>query len=328
MIPRCRNLRSILHPIWVAVLLVCAASCDAVAENVVLHLRNGDRIAGFVVSEYTNRLVLSNSWAKELSIPLSEIGQREIIAAGTNQISSTNKLASLKAATPPVTPSLFKHWKGEAEIGLDLIYSTTDQRTYHGRVKLNYELPYRTEPKLFFRNAFDYSAEYGRTDKTKSSDRMGASDKSTFDIRKRWYAYNLAGIGYDRVRKIALQFEEGPGVGYHLFTLTNLTMNLESGANYQVQYQTDNTDTRDFFFRLAEDFNLKLSSRTTLTEKFEFFPREDLSEYRSRFESTLSYNLWRYVFLNFTLRDYYDTKPATGASANELQIRSALGVKF
>src|ERR1043166_447792 len=122
MIPRCRNLRLILHPIRVAVLLVCAVGRNAVAENVILHLRNGDRIAGHVISEYTNRLVLSNSWVKELSIPLSEIGQREIIAAGTNQISSTNKLASLKAATLPATPPLFKHWKGEAEIGLDLIY--------------------------------------------------------------------------------------------------------------------------------------------------------------------------------------------------------------
>src|SRR5882757_3700155 len=90
MIPHRRNLRSIFHPIRVAVLLVCAAGRDVVAENVVLHLRNGDRIAGFVISEYTNRLVLSNSWAKELSVPLSEIGQREIIAAGTNQFGSTN----------------------------------------------------------------------------------------------------------------------------------------------------------------------------------------------------------------------------------------------
>jgi len=339
--PQRRILNSILHPIRVAVLLVCALSVSARAENVILYLKSGDKITGFVVSDYTNRVVLSNSWVKELSVPLTEIERREIVAAGTNHLAATNALAKLKAQViPAAPPPLFKHWKGEAEVGLDLVYSTSDQRTYHGRFKLSYERPYASNPKNFLRNTLDYHVEYGKTEQkvngvnetTTSADQMGVSDKTSMDFDGRWYGYNLVGAGFDRVRRIDLQVEEGPGLGYHLITLTNLAANLEGGANYQVQYNTveggTNTQTSDFFYRLAEDIIWKINSRTTLSEKAEFFPRLDFPQYRLRAETTLSYNLWRYVYLNMTVRDSYDTRPAIGAKPNELEVHSALGVKF
>src|SRR2546423_1036996 len=47
------------------------------AETVVLHLKNGDRIAGTIISEDTNRVVISTTWIKELAIPVFEIKNRE-----------------------------------------------------------------------------------------------------------------------------------------------------------------------------------------------------------------------------------------------------------
>lgn len=316
-----------------------AAFGRADGQGVVLYLKSGDKISGYIVTEYTNRLVLSNSWVRDLSVPLSEIERREIaIAGGTNHVAGTNLIAKVKAkaAISTTPPPLFKHWKGMAEVGLDLIYSTTDQKTYHGRFQLSYELPYTSNPKNFFRNTLDYNIQYGKTSQTisnknvtaTSSDQMGASDKTSMDFDKHWYAYNLGGVGFDRVRDITFDAEEGPGLGYHLLSQTNLTANVESGFNYQIQYHTDHTRQRDFFYRLAEDATWKISPNTTLGEKAEFFPRWDLSEYRIRAEATLSYNLWRYVYLNMTVTDYYDTKPAVSAPPNELQVHSALGLKF
>jgi hypothetical protein len=327
----------IIHPIWVAVVLACALCSGARAQRVILYLKSGDRISGNIVSEYTNRVVLSNTWVKELSVPLAEIAQREIIlAAGTNHL-GTNAIAKIKLPAPPATPPpLFKHWKGEAEVGVDYTDSTSDQRTYHGRFKLSYEQPYAWNPKNFFRNSLDYELAYGKTTQRSagtnttltSSDRMGMSDKTTADFDGRWYTYNLGGVGYDRIRNISLAAEEGPGLGYHVLTRTNLTANLESGVNYQIQDNTDKTHSRDFFLRLAEDVTWKLNPRTTFTEKAEFFPRVNFAEYRLRAEATLSYNLWRYIYWNTTIRDNYDTTPAAKVQGNEFEIHSALGVKF
>jgi hypothetical protein len=327
----------IIHPIWVSVVLLCALCSGARAQNVILYLKSGDRVSGRIVSEYTNRVVLSNSWTQELTVPLAEIAQREILLAkGTNHIAGTNAVAKVKLPAPPTPPPLFKHWKGEAEVGLDYTDSTSDQRTYHGRFKLSYELPYEANPKNFFRNSLDYELAYGKTSQKNggtnttvtSADRMGMSDKTTADFDTHWYAYNLGGVGYDRVRNISLAAEEGPGLGYHLLTRSNLTANVESGANYQIQYNTDKTRSRDFFFRFAEDTTWKLNPRTTFTEKIEFFPRVNLAEYRVRAEATISYNLWRYIYWNTTVRDNYDTTPAAKVQGNEFEVHSALGVKF
>jgi hypothetical protein len=336
--PGRRILNPLLQPLWLALLIASTAFLGhAHAENVVLYLKSGDKITGFVVSEYTNRIVLSNSWARELSVPLNEIERREITAAGTNHVAGTNLAAKLKAqVTPPAPPKLFKHWKGEAEVGLDITYNTSDQQDYHGRFNLSYERPYDSDPKKFFRNTTDYSIEYGKIEQTvngvrqtvASADKMGASDKTSLDITHLWYGYNLTGVGDDRIQNIKLRVEEGPGIGYHLLMLTNWVVNLESGVDYQIQNNTDDTHTRDFFYRLAEDVNWKINPRTTLVEKAEFFPRVNFAEYRLRAEATLSYNLWRYVYLNTTVRDSYDTRPVAGAQPNELEIHSALGIKF
>ena len=234
MFPRRRKLNSLFRSLQAALFLVCVVVSFARAENVVLYLKSGDKLTGFVVAEYTNRVVLSNNWVKELSVPLTEIARREIATTGgTNGLVGTNVIARAKPRLTPATmPPLFKHWKGEAEVGLDLVYSTSDQRNYHGRFKLSYERPYTSNTNNFFRNTLDYSVEYGKTvqsangtnQTTTSTDRMGASDKTSFDFDGHWYAYSLAGVGYDHVQKIDLQAEIGPGLGYHLLRQTNLVM--------------------------------------------------------------------------------------------------------
>jgi hypothetical protein len=325
-----------------AIFSFCILPAALSAQNIVLHLKSGDRLSGLLVSETNNTLVLSNNWNGALAVPLSEISQREIILAGGTNFVSTNAIAGksvLNKTNSTEQAKTARHWRGEAQLGLDLIYSAKDQQIFHGKLKLDYQRPYDSDPKLFFKNSFEYTAEYGKTtgkipgtNKTqtvKSSDRMNATDKTTFDLIQRWYAYNLASVGYDAVQKIDLQYEVGPGIGYHLVTRTNLAVNTESGLDYQVQLRSgNNADSRDFFYRLAEDVTWKLNPRTGLTEKLELFPRVDLSEFRLRFETTLSYDVWKNVSLNFTVIDRYDTRPATGVNANELQVRSALGVKF
>src|SRR5215469_12399932 len=116
-----RKLQWLLTPFLIIVLFFSVFLNTARAENVVLYLKNGDKITGFVVSEYTNRVVLSNSWARDLSVPLTEIKKREITSSGlaavTNTLESTNFWARLKSnlrSTNAEPPKLFKHWKGQA----------------------------------------------------------------------------------------------------------------------------------------------------------------------------------------------------------------------
>lgn len=328
---------------------ICA---DVHGATTILHLKNGDRIAGTIVSENTNHIVITTSWIKELSIPISQIDKRELLSDThtnatavvsekkivTNTVASASNNATPIVVTAPVKPATpkKKYWKGEAKVGADFLYGAKEQQNYYGRVKLTYERPYESDPKHLFRNVTEYGIDYGRTEGVLSADRMDGSDKVDLDFGKRkLFVYNLGAAGYDRIRKIDLHYEIGPGIGYHVFALTNLTFNMEAGASYQVQDRSDgttnaaSTSTENFYFRFAEDFSWKLNKTLTWSEKFEFFPQvEDLRQFRSRFETTLSYGIWQNVSLNLSLLDLYDTKPARGVPNNDLQIRSSLGVTF
>ncbi len=306
------------------------------AQNVILHLRNGDRLAGTIVSESTNEVRLSTVWSKELVVPVSEIERRETPVAEAKAPATTNGVAPAKpvivatATNAPAATPWYKHWKGDLSVGTDMERGgTTDRQLYYGKLNLTYSHPYARDPKQFFRNIFAYSADYGKTDGTLSANDMGGSSKTDFDLNRKVYAYNLGAASYDVIRKIDLHYEEGPGAGYHLFTGTNFIVNTELGVNYQVEYRSDDTSTHSVYYRLAEDVTWKLNKQMNLTEKYEYFPRADnLGQYRSRFESTLGYALLLNFSLNLSVIDLYDTQPATGVPQNDFQLRTSLGVKF
>ena len=317
------------------------------AQNVVLHLRNGDRLAGKILQETTNQVTLSTAWIKELAVPVAQIERRELVPSATNApatnsppaalpppagksgVMNTNTAAAKAAASPAATNTFWSRWKGEIALGADLIYGATDQQIYHGHSKFTYAQPYQRDPKEFLREVITFDAEYGKSAGVLSANRFDGSSKTDFDLNHRMYLYNLGGAGYDKVRLINLRYEEGPGAGYHWLTLSNLVVNLELGANYQEEYRGDDTTSRNFFYRLAENATWKITKQLSLTEKFEYFPEAtDVNHFRSRLEATLSYALLQNLSLNLSTLDLYDTRPAAGVRRNEFQLRTSIGVKF
>jgi hypothetical protein len=327
------------------------------AQDVILHLRNGDRIAGHVLSEDATNVVLTTSWAAHLTVPVSAIERRETLSPSGGQTNAAPAPATSAApipatnaapatASPPApkasqsasapaekTPATAakppKRWKAQVSLGTDLQFGARDRELFYGRAKLTYELPYAKNPRRFFRSIADYSVDYGRVDGTKSTDRMYGSLKTDFDVGERVFVYNLVGAGYDSVRKIDLQYEVGPGGGYRLFNRPNFAMNLEAGANYQAQERADSPSVRKVYARLAEDVTWKIHPRVTWIEKAEWFPSiEDPGQFRIRFESTLSLGLWQNLALKLTVLDLYDTQPARGVNPNEVLVRSSLELTF
>lgn len=332
----------LLH--WAVLVLLFAASGVVRAEVIILHLKNGDRIAGTIISEDTNRVVITTSWIKELAVPVGEILRREPGAATLDGSSVAPlagegavpiMLARVVAAPPPPKP---KYWKGEARVGADFLYGPQNQQIYYGRLNLAYARPYTSNPLQFFRNVLDYSVDYGWTQDRSSSgndnsvlsaNRMYASDKTGFDIGSgKWYVYSLAAAGYDKIRKINFQDELGPGLGYHLLTQSNFLMNVESGVDYQQQDRSDNTTTKDFYLRVGQDIAWKIHRGLTFSEKVELLPQVNFVDYRARAESTLSYALWRNMSLHFSVLDLYDDRPAQGVTRNDLQVHSSIGITF
>jgi hypothetical protein len=239
-------------------------------------------------------------------------------------------LAEVEAASRPAGPLgagakptvLVSTLTGEAQAGLDLGFATKDRQLYAGRLKLNHSYGR-------LRNAADYLFTYGRTDGDLSANRMEGRLKTDFDLSRHTYAYNLGVAGYDSIRKLDDYFQIGPGVGRRLLALTNLTFNLEGGANFQRQIQSGGAETDIFYYRLAQEAKLTLGSKLSFDEKIEYLPQwDDFREYKLRVEANVKYWLNTRLFVNLSMIDLYDTMPAPKVQPNDLQIRSTIGLKF
>lgn len=312
-----------------------SAGWGPAAPNVVVHLRNGDRLTGQLLAQETNQITIATSWATALVLPIAEVGG---VQTSTGRVSfasaplatapptSTNRPVA-KIQTPP--PAAVGRLRTTVNLGIDLLSGAKDRQLYYGRVKSTYEKPYASNPRHFVKTAADFQADYGETDGVISANRMLGGLKADFDFFRHAYFYGEAGAGYDEVRKIDMHFEAGPGVGYHLIREPPLVLNIEGGLNYQTQVRSAGGNVDSLFFRSAENATWKMADRIKLTETFEFFLNtEDLSGYRFRLDSTLSYNILQNLSFNLTLLDFYDTDPAPTVDRNEIQFRSSIGITF
>ncbi len=328
----CSSLKARRHTIIFALFFLLLSPLRSPAQPTVLHLKNGDRLTGRIVSEDTNSVVLTTTWMNVVVVPLDQIKDRELLAApapgaapaappSAPPTPAPKAVAAIPAAKPAKAKGP-KRWSGNLDLGVDLIFSEKHTELYHGRAKLNY-----TRDR--FHNTADVNGAYGNTEGSVSANQVEAQMKTDFDMKDRLYVYNLAAVGYDEIRKIDIRYQFGPGIGYHWVKPGPVAFNTELGANYQIYNFSDHTVKKEFRFRAAEDLAWKISNRFSFDEKFEFYPVvEELDDYRFRFESNIRYWFMENLSLNLTFLDNYDTTPAQRVTRNDLQIRSSVGVKF
>lgn len=248
----------------------------------------------------------------------------------------TSKTAPPKKtpAKPPAKPVTAKakpkgKWNYDIRLGMDLRYTAVTQQTVHSRIKTSYASKH-------FRNQIDWNFAYGKTADRVSADRMSGLMKTDWTFDSGVYVYHTGSAGYDTVRRVALQYEIGPGVGYHLirgrkllFKDSNFSLDIETGGEYEDKLSTTGLTTQRYFWRLAQLIRWNLSKDFTLTEEFEYFPRIGaLVNNRYRAEVNFAYRLIKNLTLNLTVLAEADPQRLNDFVPDDLQIRSSLGWRF
>lgn len=312
------------------------------AGDIIIHLRNGDRLTGKITGESPTEVTLQTGTLGKITIPVGQILKREEvvappIAAGTTNAIGTNAVAAVtppKTNAPPATPAAPKpaavatkpaepkHWNTELQFGLNLRYSATDQQEALVIAKSTYA-------KNHFREILDYNFTWGKTDDTQTANKMSGSSKTEYDLTPKWYLFGLVGASYDEIRHIDRQVEADPGVGYQWIKTPDFVLKTEIGFGYQDQFFNNAPDVESFSGRLAAIFTWRIYDKLTTDTRLEFFPNLlSIQDYRFRAESTLRYPLSKVLSLNLNVIDLYDTQTPPGVQPNDLQVRSAVGIKF
>jgi len=314
-----------------SLLALCAWTLFASqAADIIIHLKNGDRVTGSIASETATEVTLQTAPLGKITIPVGQILRREEVVAKpavTNAppvvaTVTTNKPAAPAAPPVAVKPPEPKHWNSELQLGLNLRYSAKDQQESLVIAKSTYG-------KNRFREILDYNFTYGRTEGVQSANRMTGSSKSEIDLTPKIYGFGLAGGSYDEIRQIDLQYELNPGVGYTWFKKPDFVFKTELGFGYQDQFFKGGRELQTYSARLAGIVTWRVWNKLMEDAKLEYFPNIKSSEnYRVRVESTLRYPLLKNLSLNLIVIDLYDTQTPPNVQHNDLQVRSALGIKF
>jgi hypothetical protein len=337
--------------------LLCLAAAAALAwsvdaTDVIIHLRNGDRLTGSIVSETPTEITIKTGSLGKITIPAAEVDHREIVeaqvATGTNTTAvatttTTNSVAKIAAPSagastntptagatvaaapvpaPAVKPQEPKHWNSEIQLGLNLRYTTRDQQESLVVAKSTYA-------RNRFREILDYNFTWGRTEEVQTANRMTGASKTEYDIDPKWYAFNVGAGGYDQIREINREYEIDPGIGYNLIKKPKLILKGEVGFGFHDQFFDDGHTLTTYSGRLAGIFTWRIYDKLIAEGRMEYFPNvKSIDEYRLRFESTLRYPLFKGVSLNLIVIDLYDTEVQPGVENNDLQVRTAVGMKF
>lgn len=350
--------------LWLAWVFLTLAPSSALAESVILTLKNGDRISGTLVSESKDRVVLRSPNFGKLKVPADQISTRDFperpkpapaiavtpppanapkvptpespasspkaTAAPTSvPVAQTNRIAQtrLQRLAPDWLDPFMTNWHGNIQVGLDLGYGTADRQTYYANGSA-------THAYGRIRNFADLRASYGFVNEIQSAERIDGSWKLDVDMgqKRRIYVYNQAGGGYDRIRKLDIQYQEGVGLGYKILQQPKRILSVEAGGQYQFLDYSDASLTADrsiLSLRLGESFTWSIAGKLNLTHRAAFMPNlENFNDFRFRFELGLSYPLFKRMTLNLNLLDDYDSSPPLGVDKNELQLQSTLGYTF
>ena len=336
----------------------------ALAAPVVITLRNGDRITGEIRSENADRVVLKSPLAGTIKIPKSEISKRDSLApvppSGTAAVpvaSPTQPAVAPKPASPAVaaapapagkpplsvtnapSPTLgttvrswlpewmvpyTTNWHGSVQLGMDLGFGTADRQTFYGNAYANHA--YNR-----VRNNAEYHVAYGTLNGRESANRMNGRIKTDYDFgtKRRTYAYHTGGVGYDEIRRVDMEFDEGVGLGYKIIQRPKFNLNGELGGQYQNINFLTAQDRSYLSIRVAENLSWQVSPKLQVTQRLTFLPNvEEFSDYRVRFELSASYPLFKRVTISFNAIEMFDSAPPAGVDKNDLTVQSTIGLNF
>jgi opacity protein-like surface antigen len=336
---------------WLLLVACWLAWCVNAAPEV-LTLRNGDRLTGEVKSESADRLTLKTSFAGTLKIPKAEIAKREPVAPPVDVAPTPPPAPTAAAPKPAPAPAVAAkatntppaatlgtvarswlprwlvpyttNWHGSVQMGMDLGMGTADRQTFYGNIYANHS--YNR-----VRNNAEYHAAYGTLNGNDSANRMNGRIKTDYDFgtKRKTYIYNTGGIGYDEIRRVDMEFDEGVGLGYKLIQRPKFNVNGELGGQYQnINFITAN-DRSYLSIRVAENLSWQVSEKLRVDQRLTFLPNvEDLTDYRVRLELSASYPLFKRVTISFNAIELYDSAPPPGVDQNDLTLQSSVGINF
>jgi putative salt-induced outer membrane protein YdiY len=156
-----------------------------------------------------------------------------------------------------------------------------------------------------------------------------------YEPSDRIYVTSQLAASYNRPAGIERRLSPGLGIGYDIVRAETTRLSLDGGLNWVGERFTDDTRESSVYFKLSQEFRLRVNETTDLAQRLSYSPRpENLSDYLIQGSLTLTTKVWKLLGIKTEISDDYDSTPfidpdtGIARSSNDLTFITGLSVSF
>jgi len=295
----------------------------ASSQNLNFMLKDGKRVSGKVTTE-SGKFVVASA---------TPVEKADITAVRNDADQKAFDAEAEKMARPKIT----YFWGGLLDTGLALTSGNSSTTSYTLASKAVRQTP---RDKLTF-----YAGYVFANDKTTTPSRTTANDlrsgvRGDLNLSPKVFVFAFADFESNELQHLNLRQVYGGGFGYHVIKNANTTFDVFGGASYDkdnfggyaltnpVQVFAGHT-TNSAEIVIGEELNSKISSRTTIGERFVFFPNmSDVGEYRYQLNANATTVIKKWLSWQVTFADTYLSNPPVGLKSTDLVLSTGLRVNW
>ncbi len=174
---------------------------------------------------------------------------------------------------------------------------------------------------------------------------LDAGIRGDLNVSPKLFVFALTYFQTNELQHLDLRSVVGGGVGYHIIKTENTTFDVFGGITYDRDsfgsYSIANPAPPPIFTTIpssaqnsaealvGEEFDTKLNKRSSLTERFSFYPNlSHTGDYRFQFDGNIATAVNNWLSWQVTVSDSYISYPPVTLKSNDLLLSTGLRVTW
>ncbi|HKM66940.1 MAG TPA: DUF481 domain-containing protein [Candidatus Acidoferrum sp.] len=304
------------------------------SDNINITLKNGTRLSGKVTTQNGKFVVASAPAA-----PIPAAAAKDAIVAVRNDAEQHSFDAE---AEKMAHPKFTYFWAGMFDTGLALTRGNSETASFTLAAKAVRETP---RDKLTVYADYIFANNNSIPPSVTTANALDAGARGDLNISPRVFVFALADFQTNELQHLDLRNVFGGGFGYHLLKTSATTFDVFGGITYDRDsfgsYQVGNPTPPPAFnvipssvqnsaeALIGEEFDKKLSKRSTIMERFSFYPNlSHTGDYRFQLDSNIATQVKSWLSWQVTLSDHYISYPPVTLKPNDLLLSTGLRVTW
>jgi putative salt-induced outer membrane protein YdiY len=271
--------------------------------------------------------------AEKLAVTTAESGVVEAplatVAAVRNQEAQDAYVAEIERLRDP---KLTDFWRGFFDSGLALTAGNAETTTFSNAAGATRQTK-RDKINLYFTSVYAKAQTLNpETDEKLSAATANAIRGGTryeVNVNDKLFTFGFLDLEFDEFQGLDLRNVIGGGLGYHVVKNERTTFDLFGGASYNQEFFQDDITRRSAEIVAGETFTYDINGRTSLTERFAFYPNmTETGEFRMQFDTGLTTDIFKWLGWNLTFSDRFLSNPIPGRQKNDLLLTTGVRMIF